>query len=63
MAVTFEINADGLLEVRARDQETGQQQVATMRVLGGLDESQIEQMANRMASVGPARTGGTVVPT
>ncbi len=54
VAVTFEINTDGLLEVRAMDQETGQQQVATMRVLGGLDENEVERMAGRMA-----QTGGT----
>ncbi len=64
VAVTFEINADGLLEVRAMDQETGQQQVATMRVLGGLDDQEIERMASRMASVGPGPSsrGGTVIP-
>jgi molecular chaperone DnaK len=50
IAVTFEINADGLLEVRALDHETGQQQVATMRVLGGLGEEEVEQMADRMAT-------------
>ncbi|MEM6293096.1 MAG: Hsp70 family protein [Myxococcota bacterium] len=62
VAVTFEINADGMLEVRAMDQETGQQQVATMRVLGGLDEQEVEKMANRMAASTPVRTGGTIVP-
>jgi molecular chaperone DnaK len=64
VAVTFEINADGLLEVRAMDKETGQQQVATMRVLGGLDDQEIEQMAARMANAGPGPSsrGGTVVP-
>jgi molecular chaperone DnaK len=50
IAVTFEINADGLLEVRALDQDTGQQQVASMRVLGGLGEDEVEQMADRMAT-------------
>jgi molecular chaperone DnaK len=63
VAVTFEINADGLLEVRAMDKETGQQQVASMRVLGGLDDQEIEQMASRMATApGPSSRGGTVIP-
>jgi molecular chaperone DnaK len=59
VAVTFEINADGLLEVRAMDKETGQQQIASMRVLGGLDEREIEKLEGRLA--GTTR-GGTVVP-
>lgn len=42
VAVTFEINTDGLLEVRALDQDTGQEQVATMRVLGGLPQAEID---------------------
>jgi molecular chaperone DnaK len=50
IAVTFEINTDGLLEVRAIDQGTGEQQVAAMRVLGGIDEEAIEAMAERMHS-------------
>jgi molecular chaperone DnaK len=53
VAVTFEINADGLLEVRALDHDTGQQQVATMRVLGGLGEDEVEEMAERMANAYP----------
>lgn len=42
IAVTFEINTDGLLEVRALDQETGQQQVASMTVLGGASNEERE---------------------
>ena len=48
IAVTFEINADGLLEVRARDRDTGQQQSTTMRVLGGLTDDEVSEMAQRM---------------
>ena len=48
IAVTFEINTDGLLEVRARDRDTGLQQVATMRVLGGLSEDEVAAMAERL---------------
>jgi molecular chaperone DnaK len=48
IAVTFEINTDGLLEVRALDRDTGQQQVATMRVIGGPGEDELHQMAQRV---------------
>ena len=44
VAVTFEINTDGLLEVRALDQDTGQEQVATMRVLGGLPQEEVDRI-------------------
>jgi molecular chaperone DnaK len=47
VAVTFEINTDGLLEVRALDQDTGQEQVATMRVLGGLPQHEVDAIMAR----------------
>ena len=47
VAVTFEINTDGLLEVRALDQDTGQEQVATMRVLGGLPQAEVDAIMAR----------------
>lgn len=47
IAVTFEINTDGLLEVRALDQDTGQEQVATMRVLGGLPQEEVDAILAR----------------
>jgi molecular chaperone DnaK len=47
IAVTFEINTDGLLEVRALDQDTGQEQVATMRVLGGLPQDEVDALLAR----------------
>ena len=54
VAVTFEINTDGLLEVRALDQDTGQEQVATMRVLGGLPQEEVDAiMARSLATQGP----------
>ncbi len=60
VAVTFEINADGLLEVRAGDPETGQQQTATMRVLGGVGPEDLSAMEGRMQSAyGPS---GTIIP-
>jgi len=57
VAVTFEINTDGLLEVRALDQDTGHEQVATMRVLGGLPEAEVEAI---MARSYPAHAGGAI---
>src|SRR5690606_27368715 len=51
-AVTFEINTDGLLEVRALDQDTGQEQVATMRVLGGLPQEEVDAIMARSQQLG-----------
>jgi len=48
IAVTFEINADGLLEVRAVDHGTGQYQSATMRVLGGLTDEELDAVSGRL---------------
>ena len=63
IAVTFEINTDGLLEVRARDRDTGQQQVATMRVLGGLSEAEVAEMVGRIEPPVPPPPGGDVTTT
>lgn len=57
VAVTFEINTDGLLEVRALDQDTGQEQVATMRVLGGLPQEEVDEIMARQ------RHGGEIAAT
>jgi molecular chaperone DnaK len=51
VAVTFEINTDGLLEVRALDQDTGQEQVATMRVLGGLPQEEVDAIMARSQQI------------
>lgn len=68
IAVTFEINADGLLEVRARDHGTGLEQSTTMRVLGGLTNDEVEEMAKRLrlregsgVSPLPGQPGGPVI--
>jgi molecular chaperone DnaK len=60
IAVTFEINTDGLLEVRALDQDTGQEQVATMRVLGGLPQEEVDAILAR--SRGLAGDAGAIAP-
>lgn len=63
IAVTFEINADGIIEVRAVDQVTGARQSATMRVLGGLDDQEVAAMASRMGGeAGAVARGKTLVP-
>lgn len=43
--VTFEISADGIVSVSAKDLETGQQQSITVVASSGLTESEIERMA------------------
>jgi molecular chaperone DnaK len=57
IAVTFEINTDGLLEVRALDQDTGQEQIATMRVLGGLPPEEVDALLARQRSGGGSDDG------
>ncbi len=42
--VTFEIDADGLLHVSARDRGTGREQRVEVRASGGLTEADIERM-------------------
>ena len=43
--VTFEISADGIVSVLAKDLETGQQQSITVTATSGLTEEEIRQMA------------------
>ena len=59
VAVTFEINTDGLLEVRALDQDTGQEQIATMRVLGGLPQDEVDAI---MARASQQHGDGSIAP-
>jgi molecular chaperone DnaK len=50
IAVTFELDADGILNVRARDQDTGRETTATMRLLGAnTDAEDVRAMAERQA--------------
>ncbi len=44
--VTFEISADGIVSVSAKDLETGQQQSITVTATSGLTEAEIQRMAD-----------------
>jgi molecular chaperone DnaK (HSP70) len=48
--VTFELDADGILNVRARDKDTSRETTATMRLLGAAsDAAEVSDMAARQA--------------
>ncbi|AKV02739.1 Chaperone protein DnaK [Labilithrix luteola] len=49
VAVTFEVDADGTLRVRARDVQTGVEARATLQLIGIADESSVVMMINRFA--------------
>jgi molecular chaperone DnaK len=50
ISVTFELDADGILNVRARDPDTGRETVATMRLVGATNEiSDLDEMIGRQA--------------
>jgi len=59
IAVTFEIDADGILNVRARDVGTGHETQARMQLVGGQGETadlaamQARQAAHPIAPLGP----------
>jgi len=42
--VTFDIDADGILHVSAKDKDTGKEQKITIKASSGLSEAEIEQM-------------------
>src|SRR5690349_4676422 len=42
--VTFDVDANGILHVSARDQDTGAEQEVTITETGNLDQSQVERM-------------------
>ena len=42
--VTFDIDANGILNVSAKDKSTGKSQTVTVRSSGGLSDSNIEKM-------------------
>jgi molecular chaperone DnaK len=50
IAVTFEIDADGILNVRAKDQKTGNETRAKMQLVGAqTEEHELEAMHARQA--------------
>jgi molecular chaperone DnaK len=49
VAVTFEVDADGTLRIRARDVATGLEARAVLQLVGVADESSVVMMINRFA--------------
>ena len=59
--VTFDMDANGILNVSARDKETGAEQAVTINESTNLDESEVDRMireAQEHADRGPAATRG-----
>jgi molecular chaperone DnaK len=50
IAVTFELDADGILNVRARDQSTGKETKAKIHLVGAQNASEIDAMMARQAT-------------
>jgi len=55
--VTFEINADGLVHVSARDKETGLSQKVDVRPSSGLSPAELEELRRRQAARDKANKG------
>ena len=53
--VTFEINADGIVSVHAKDLETGQQQSITVTATSGLTKDEIQNMVSEAKDFAVAR--------
>lgn len=51
IGVTFVMDADGTLGVKARDLDTGREQMIRIRLVGGIAEDEIARMAQRHAAV------------
>jgi molecular chaperone DnaK len=47
IGVTFVIDADGTLGVRAKDLETGREQTVRINLLGGMPDEEVQQMKAR----------------
>ncbi len=60
--VTFEINADGLLRVSAKDKETGQKQSIVIKPSTGLDRDLVDRLAAEARAGGSPGGGVTSVP-
>jgi molecular chaperone DnaK len=55
--VTFEINADGLARVSAKDKETGLEQKVEVRPSSGLMPTEVEEIRRRQTGRGVAKLG------
>ena len=42
--VTFDIDANGIVKVSAKDKATGKEQAISIKASGGLEDSEIDQM-------------------
>jgi molecular chaperone DnaK len=64
IAVSFELDADGTLRVRAWDTITLQEAKATLQLIGMADESSVVMMINRFAQqpMGPGGPGSPLGP-
>jgi molecular chaperone DnaK len=49
--VSFEMNADGVLEVSARENSTGREASVTITAAGGLADADVEKLAERHRAV------------
>jgi molecular chaperone DnaK len=57
IVVTFEIDTDGILRVKAKDEETGNTQGATIHVLGTMTEDEIQAALPGAAGGQPPEQG------
>ncbi|MDQ3338586.1 MAG: Hsp70 family protein [Myxococcota bacterium] len=49
--VTFELDASGILQVRARDPETGREQSAALDLVGGMAQQDVAASRDRIAAL------------
>ncbi|HEY3353111.1 MAG TPA: Hsp70 family protein [Polyangia bacterium] len=59
IGVIFEIDTDGILKVRARDEETGAAQQATISVLGTMTEDEIQAAKQRPGAAAESGRSGS----
>ncbi len=51
IGVTFEISADGILGVRAKDLDTGREQEVRIKLVGGMGEDEVQALVERQAQM------------
>ena len=56
--VTFDIDANGIVNVSAKDKATGKEQQIRIQASGGLTEADIERMVKEAESTPPTTSGG-----